>query len=164
MWNSYELRNGLEEEVNKVFRYRFLFFFKNLFFFKELFIYICKYTVAVFRHSRKGHQILLQDGCEPPCGFWIWPQDLRKNSLCSYPLSHLTSPDTDFIPFNIISKFLRVIEHHGTCLYSLLVRQRKDNYRFKASLSYIVRALSQKQHKTRNACHQKLQILKYLSI
>jgi hypothetical protein len=29
------------------------------FFFLDLFI-ICKYTVAVFRHSRRGHQILLQ--------------------------------------------------------------------------------------------------------
>jgi hypothetical protein len=39
-------------------------FFVNLFyffliFFKDLFI-ICKYTVVVFRHSRRGHQILLQ--------------------------------------------------------------------------------------------------------
>ena len=27
-----------------------------------------KSTVAVFRHTRRGHQIPLQiDGCEPPC-------------------------------------------------------------------------------------------------
>jgi hypothetical protein len=32
---------------------------RSFFFFKDLFI-ICKYTVAVFRHSRRGHQILLQ--------------------------------------------------------------------------------------------------------
>jgi hypothetical protein len=25
-----------------------------------LFIYLCKYTVAVFRHSRRGHQISLR--------------------------------------------------------------------------------------------------------
>jgi hypothetical protein len=34
-----------------------------LFFFKKDFIYlfiICKYTVAVFRHTRRGHQISLR--------------------------------------------------------------------------------------------------------
>jgi hypothetical protein len=30
-----------------------------IFFFKIYFINICKYTVAVFRHSRRGSQILL---------------------------------------------------------------------------------------------------------
>ena len=29
-------------------------------FLKDLFIIICKYTVAVFRHTRRGHQISLQ--------------------------------------------------------------------------------------------------------
>ena len=32
----------------------------SFFFFKDLFIIICKYTVAVFRHTRKGSQIMLQ--------------------------------------------------------------------------------------------------------
>jgi hypothetical protein len=50
-----------------------LFFF---FFFKDLFI-ICVYTVAVFRHSRRGHQIFVPDGCELPCGCW----DLNSGSL-----------------------------------------------------------------------------------
>jgi hypothetical protein len=43
----------------------------------ELFIYlfiICEYTVAVFRHSRRG---LIMDGCEPPCGWW----DLNSRPL-----------------------------------------------------------------------------------
>jgi hypothetical protein len=31
----------------------------HLFFFKDLFIVICKYTVAVFRHTRRGCQISL---------------------------------------------------------------------------------------------------------
>jgi hypothetical protein len=35
----------------------FLFF---VFFFKDLFIILCKYTVAVFRHTRRGSQILLR--------------------------------------------------------------------------------------------------------
>jgi hypothetical protein len=33
------------------------------FFFKDLFITICKYTVAVFRHTRRGHQIPFR---------WLW--------------------------------------------------------------------------------------------
>jgi hypothetical protein len=38
------------------------FFFNNiLFFFKIFYLFItCKYTVAVFRHTRRGSQILLQ--------------------------------------------------------------------------------------------------------
>jgi hypothetical protein len=46
------------------------FFYGQFFFFKDLFIYffilkiylfiICKYTVAVFRHSRRGSQISLR--------------------------------------------------------------------------------------------------------
>jgi hypothetical protein len=31
---------------------------------------ICKYTVAVLRYSRRGHQISLRMVCEPPCGCW----------------------------------------------------------------------------------------------
>jgi hypothetical protein len=46
----------------------FLFFF---FLKKDLFIIIYKYTVGVFRHARRGHQISLQVvGYEPPCGCW----------------------------------------------------------------------------------------------
>jgi hypothetical protein len=37
-----------------------LFFFSFFFFFKDLFSIICKYTVAVFRHTRRGSQILLR--------------------------------------------------------------------------------------------------------
>jgi hypothetical protein len=35
------------------------------------------YTVAVFRHSRRGHQIFVTDGCEPPGGCW----DLNSGPL-----------------------------------------------------------------------------------
>jgi hypothetical protein len=37
----------------------------------QRFIIICKYTVADFRHTRRGHHYdLTMDGCEPPCGCW----------------------------------------------------------------------------------------------
>jgi hypothetical protein len=32
----------------------------NIFLKKDLFIYLNEYTVAVFRHTRRGHQIPLQ--------------------------------------------------------------------------------------------------------
>jgi hypothetical protein len=58
---------------------------------KDLFIVIDKFTIAVFRCTRRGHQIL----------FWVvvshhvvagnWTQDLQKSSQCSYLLSHLSS-------------------------------------------------------------------------
>jgi hypothetical protein len=47
-------RHPLQEHLNL---HIFSFFF---FFFKDLFIIICKYTVAVFRHTRRGSQILLR--------------------------------------------------------------------------------------------------------
>jgi hypothetical protein len=36
----------------------------------QRFIIICKYTVAVSRHTRRGVSDLIMDGCEPPCGCW----------------------------------------------------------------------------------------------
>jgi hypothetical protein len=45
------------------------FLFVCLFFKIYLFI-ICKYTVAVFRHSRRVESDLVTDGCEPPCSCW----------------------------------------------------------------------------------------------
>jgi hypothetical protein len=36
------------------------FFFKIYFFLKIYLFIICKYTVVVFRHTRRGHQISLQ--------------------------------------------------------------------------------------------------------
>jgi hypothetical protein len=43
----------------------------ELHFFLKIYLFIiCKYTVAVFRHTRRGHQISVTGGCEPPCGRW----------------------------------------------------------------------------------------------
>jgi hypothetical protein len=69
-------------------------FFKR-FFFIYLFT-ICKYTVAVFRHPRRGHQISLQRVVNHHVVAGIWTQDLWKSSRCSYSLSHLISPSKDF--------------------------------------------------------------------
>jgi hypothetical protein len=66
-----------------------------------LFIIIHKYTVADFRHTRRGHQISLR---ELWATMWLLGSELRisrravsaftfqKSSQCSYLLSHFTSP------------------------------------------------------------------------
>jgi hypothetical protein len=59
---------------------------------KDLFIIIHKYTVADFRHTRRGCQISLKVGVSHHVVAGIWTQGLRKSSQCSYPLSHLASP------------------------------------------------------------------------
>jgi hypothetical protein len=50
---------------------------------KDLFIIICKYVVAVFRHSRRGHQISSQMVVSHYVVAGIWTQDLWKSSQCS---------------------------------------------------------------------------------
>jgi hypothetical protein len=53
---------------------------------------ICKYAVAVFRHSRRGCQISLRMVVSHHVVAGIWTQDLRKSSRWSYLLNHLTIP------------------------------------------------------------------------
>ena len=50
---------------------------------KDLFIIKCKYTVAVFRHTRRGHQISLWMVVSHHVVAEIWTQDLQKSSQCS---------------------------------------------------------------------------------
>jgi hypothetical protein len=47
------------------------------------FFNVCKYTVAVFRHSRRGHQISLQMVVSHHVVPGIWTWDLQKISQCS---------------------------------------------------------------------------------
>jgi hypothetical protein len=70
---------------------------RHLFFLKIYLFITCKYTVAVFRHSRRGRQIR-------SCYRWLWAtmwllgfelQTFGRAVGCSYPLSHLTSPAVD---------------------------------------------------------------------
>jgi hypothetical protein len=60
---------------------------------QDSFIIICKYTVAVFRHTRRGSQISLGMVVSHHVVAGIWTQDLRKSSQCKL-LSHLPSPNT----------------------------------------------------------------------
>jgi hypothetical protein len=55
--------------------------FIYLFIFKDLFIIISKYTVAVFRHTRRRRQISLWMVVSYHVVAGIWTQDLRKSCL-----------------------------------------------------------------------------------
>jgi hypothetical protein len=55
----------------------------SIFFFKDLFIITHKYTVAVFRHPRREHQISLQVVVSHHVVAGIWTQDLWKSSQSS---------------------------------------------------------------------------------
>jgi hypothetical protein len=45
--------------------------------------YVCEYSVVVFRHTRRGHQIPLQMVLSHHVVAGDWTRDLQKNSLCS---------------------------------------------------------------------------------
>jgi hypothetical protein len=80
-----------------------------LFFFKIYFINICKYTVAVFRHSRRGSQILLQMVVSHHVVAGIWTLDLRKSSRVLLPTEPSHQP-----PYYFIYLFLCIL--HVYCM------------------------------------------------
>jgi hypothetical protein len=41
-----------------------------LIFLKMYLYHVYEHTATVFRHTRRGHQMPITDGCEPPCGYW----------------------------------------------------------------------------------------------
>jgi hypothetical protein len=87
-------RNHQSNDLAALFQSPYLFFFFKIY----LFI-ICKYTVAVFRHSRKGVR---------SCYRWLWATmwllgfelwTFGRAVGCPYPLSHLTSPQSPYLNF-----------------------------------------------------------------
>jgi hypothetical protein len=59
--------------------------FLSFFFLKIYLFIICKYTVAVFRHTRRGSQILLRMVVSHHVVAGIWTLDLRKSSQVLLP-------------------------------------------------------------------------------
>jgi hypothetical protein len=60
---------------------------------KGLFIIIHKYTVAVFRHTRRGLQISLWVVVKPPCGCWdLNSGPLKEQSLLTIEPSCQPAP------------------------------------------------------------------------
>jgi hypothetical protein len=67
------------------------------FFLKIYLFIICKYTIAVFRHTRRD-SVIITDGCEPPCGCWnLNSGPLEEQSVLLTALSHLSSPKAHFL-------------------------------------------------------------------
>jgi hypothetical protein len=78
---------------------KYFLFFYYIFFYFILFIYlfiICKYTVAVFRHSRGGRQILLRMVVSHHVVAGIWTLDLWKSSRVLLPTEPSHQPDKYF--------------------------------------------------------------------
>ena len=74
------------------------------FYFKDLFI-VCEYTVAVFRQARRRCQISLRVVVSHHMVAGIWTQDLQKSSQCSSPLSHFSSPNSEY-SISLVCTFL----------------------------------------------------------
>ena len=84
-------------------------------FFKDLFIVTCEYTVAVVRHTRRGHQISLRMVVSHHVVAGIWTQDLWKsNQWVLLPTEPSLQPQllilskTDFYEHSIIYLLLAV--------------------------------------------------------
>jgi hypothetical protein len=72
---------------------------------KDLFI-ICKYTVAVFRHSRRGSQILLEMVVSHYVVAGIWTSDLRKSSRVLLPTEPFHQPPKNTFKHWIFTYYL----------------------------------------------------------
>jgi hypothetical protein len=81
------------------FLFLFLFFF---FFFKIYLLIICKYTVAVFRHSRRGSQISLGMVVSHHVVAGIWTLDLRKSSRVLLPTEPSHQPPISCFLYRIL--------------------------------------------------------------
>jgi hypothetical protein len=68
----------------------------NIFFLKIHLFIICKYTVAVFRQSRRGSQILLWMVVSHHVVAGIWTPNLRKSSRVLLPTEPSHQPDWTF--------------------------------------------------------------------
>jgi hypothetical protein len=85
-------------------------------FFKDLFI-TCKYTVAVFRHTRRGRQISLQVVVSHHVVAGIWTLDLRKSSRVLLPTEPSHQPPQPCI-FSVYSMKVKMIFY---CCWGFLV-------------------------------------------
>jgi hypothetical protein len=73
----------------------------SLSFFLKIYLFIiCKYTVAVFRHTRRGHQISLQMVVSHHVVAGIWTPDLWKSSRVLLP----TEPSHQPRPASLLRK------------------------------------------------------------
>lgn len=80
----------------------------NTFFLKICLFIICKYTVAVLRHPRKGYHISFWMAVSLHVVAGIWTRDLWKNSQRSQLLSHLSSTTNKTSKWSVYLYFICV--------------------------------------------------------
>jgi hypothetical protein len=70
------------------------------FFLKIYLFHVWEYIVTVFRHTRRGHQFPITDGCEPPCVCWeLNSGPLEEQSVLLTAEPSLSSPlARDLVP------------------------------------------------------------------
>jgi hypothetical protein len=90
------------------------FFFLSLSSFFFFFFIICKYSVAIFRHSRRGSQISLRMVVSHHVVAGIWTSDLRKSSRVLLPTEPSYQPDcvlylNDLIYSHILLTYIQII-------------------------------------------------------
>jgi hypothetical protein len=79
---------------------------ETVFFLKIYLFIICKYTVAVFRHSRRGSQISLQMVVSHHVVAGIWTLELWKSSQVLLPTEPSHQPlETVFLKHYKITEF-----------------------------------------------------------
>jgi hypothetical protein len=88
----------------------------RIFFFFLFYVY--EYTVAVFRDTRRGHQIPITDGCEPPCGCW----ELNSGPLEEQSVLLTTEPSLHpqclrIFKVRFVGKSSLTISHLCTCAW-----------------------------------------------
>ena len=104
----------------------------NTIFFKIYLFIICKYTVAVFRHTRRGSQISLGMVVSHHVVAGIWTQDLRKSSWVLLPTEPSHQPFSSFfhirnflflvgVMCSLAFVLFSLITHTFILLYSMLV-------------------------------------------
>jgi hypothetical protein len=92
-----------EEWTQKMWYIYTMEYYSSIFFY--LFI-TCKYTVAVFRHTRRGLQISLQMVVSHHVVAGIWTLDLRKSSRVLLPTEPSHQPPYSSIKNSEFMKFL----------------------------------------------------------
>jgi hypothetical protein len=72
-----------EKPGQQILMMNFFFFEQSLFFLRFIYFYLYEYTVTVFRHSRRGHQIPLQMAVSHHVVAGNCTQHFWKSSQCS---------------------------------------------------------------------------------
>jgi hypothetical protein len=104
---------------------------------------ICKYTVAVFRHSQKRASDFVMDGCEPPCGCWelnSGPSEEQSVFLTTEPSHQLPIPFSNKSSLSAIYSILNNIAniHIWFCQKNICFNQCSQFFEFTKAVFYYI--------------------------